>query len=180
MRWKADSPTVFDSNCVTYLLDALVHASRPGAVDKLATQKLALVRVLFYGPHLLAYTDTVRAEVASISDTLRRDRHLNALDVHFRELSILDPSRAESERSRLTGAGINSKDARWMGEALAHDAPLIVTWDRGLLGQARRAGESRVQSPATAYATLGIGVDSPLRTRPVAANPLSGQSWWRL
>ncbi len=178
--WNIGGPIVLDSNCVTYLLDALMGSSRPADSDPLATQKVALVRILFYAPRSLAYTEALRKEIEAIPNVSRRANHLNALDVLFSELFIHDRSALESECSQLVARGINAEDARWICEAVASDAALMVTWDRALLAQAARVGEVRVQSPTNAYTTLGIGTGTQLRTQPAPNNPLSRESWWRI
>jgi hypothetical protein len=43
-----------DSNCLTFLLEALEGIAEP--TDALAAQKIALVRLFFYGTPLLART----------------------------------------------------------------------------------------------------------------------------
>lgn len=171
-------PVVLDGNCISYWLDALDHISAPDKEDKLASQKLSLVRMFYYWPWVLSYTQGVRSEVEDIADAERLARHEQWMDIHLRELPDVDTESAAPIRERLVAGGINKKDAIWMAEAIVIGAPLVITWDQALLAEASGFTDIEVTSPEGAWAALSVPSGTDSRIRPTESNPLSQEDWW--
>lgn len=75
-----------DSQCLSYVIDAMASTSRP--TQAVATQQLALIRLFFYLPETLWVTPTVTAECTRIRDIELAALHQNFINVLFGELPL--------------------------------------------------------------------------------------------
>ena len=175
------SPLVLDGNCISYWLDTLDFTTEPEAMDGLRDQKLALVRMFFYWPSgTLSVVARGRDEVESITDPKRLQKHQQWMDVHLTELPRLGGDVVAPIVQALREEGVNSKDSKWLAEALAHKAPIAVTWDQGLLAQAGGRKDISVISPYDAWNAYSVPPGTAPRIRPAASNPLRIETWWRV
>jgi uncharacterized membrane protein len=67
-----------DSQCLSYLLDAIAGVEEP--TDRLADERKALLRVWFYTSTTFYVSATVEAECARIRNVDSLERHERAID----------------------------------------------------------------------------------------------------
>ena len=68
-----ESTVGLDSQCLSYLLDAVAEVQEP--IDALAEERKALIRIWFYTPGTFYVSETVVKEVAAIRAADRREFH---------------------------------------------------------------------------------------------------------
>ena len=96
-----------DSNCLSYVIDALEGVAEP--TDDLATQKIALVRFYLYTPGTLWTMTMVKQEFSRIPDLARRASH-EKLDE--RTLRRAPPEQARIGEAAGSGPGALPPQAR--------------------------------------------------------------------
>src|SRR5262245_21263519 len=93
-----------DSQCLSYLLDAISGISEP--IDVLAGEKKALLRSWFYKPGTFILTETVTSETSRIRNIDRRNFHESFISTLFLEYPVqnLDVSEKTFQRLRYNEA----------------------------------------------------------------------------
>jgi len=165
-----------DSNCLTFLLEALEGIAKP--TDALADQKIALVRLFFHGAPLLT-TPTVRSEAEQISDPARQAKHQSWMMTHFGTVPIRVPANQIAQRAKhFRQWHRKPKDCTVLAEAEAAQFAILLSYDDRFVR--RLAGKANVQlmKPLAYWESLKIPKGSKPRWVPDQPNPLVTQNWW--
>lgn len=171
----ADLDIALDTNCLTYVIDALEGMAAP-PTDGLAEQKVALVRLFFYTPALWV-TPTVEREALRISDSVRRANHIGWMSVHF---GVLRPSGPVQRRAtELEALHPEEKDCLVLAEAEGIGLGVLLSFDDTFVKRLSPCARLTLARPAQFWETLGIPRGAPRRWMPSHDNPLAMQSWWR-
>ena len=78
-----------DSNCLTYLVDAMYSCEPP--TDDLGDQKIALLRTYLYRKEILYISSTVQSEYQKIKDALNKERHEGISTIVLGEVPASNP-----------------------------------------------------------------------------------------
>ena len=93
------SEITLDSQCLSFLIDALEAVARP--TDSLADQRIVLAHLYFYTPGALWVTPTVKEEFERIKDAARRDSHQSWTSALFGVRAVNDPAAVECQAAYL-------------------------------------------------------------------------------
>jgi hypothetical protein len=180
----SDLTLAFDSNILTYFLDAASGTYDPAsdADDKLRPQRIAAFRLFLYGPKLWI-VPAVAEEVGLIGKSEVRDNHLSWIRNLFGEvlpewLDERDVAPREARYAALHSSG--KMDCKAVAEAESDGLHRFLTFDRKLLKNlAGKTERIIVQTPSECW----DGLDIPKGTEPVwspaPGNPLAAVDWWR-
>jgi len=170
-----------DSQSFTYLVMALEHVEEPQG--PLAAEKTALFRSFLYsgGWHFL--TPTVDLEWRRIPDEKRRAIHESWNAVHFGTVNFYI---AEQELAAHTRAkefqcyhsGLN--DCLILAEAEILGARKLLSYDHAFVQRLKPHTLIELVLPSEHWASMKISPGSRPCVEPAAANPLTGESWWRV
>jgi len=167
-----------DSQCVSYVIDALKDLVEP--TDKLAEQKIALVRSYFYIAGTFWTTPTVVREVEAIRNPERKAEHDSWRGFNFPAGQPNDPEAVKRRADELETfhAGINDRLILAEAEDIGFSTLLSFDGDfvKHLGNQARRL---TLTTPAAFWESRAIPRGAPRKTEPTYDNPLAGQTWWR-
>lgn len=165
-----------DSQCFTYLIDAMAKPQEP--TDALAEQRIALFRVFLYRKGGLFLTPTVRKEFEAIPSTDRAAHHSNWTTL-FPETQPIDQSKIDRRAVELRAFHRDAGDCYILAEA--EDAGLreLLTFDSAFISNLSSHTKSALRRPADCWNRLGIPRGASPVTIPRGDNPLSGESWWR-
>jgi predicted nucleic acid-binding protein len=166
-----------DSQCLSYLLDALEGVAAP--TDALAEQKIALVRLYLYTPGTLWVTPTVRTEFSRIRDPARRGIHENWTSVLFGVRPLSSPDAVERRAAELVKHHGDADDRRILAEAEDVGFATLLTFDNDFVKHLSSRTRLNLIRPAQLWATLAISNGAPPQKVPTLANPLASETWWR-
>lgn len=167
-----------DSQCLSYLLDAIAGLEEP--TDILAPEKKALLRSWFYRPGTFILTETVIAEVRDIRDAERREFHESFIRTLFLYYSVRDVSAVQARADQFFSSHPKARDCRILAEAEEIELDAVLTYDHDFWK--RLNGESpktKLLKPSEYWGALGIPTGAAPITVPHHTNPFSSQSWWR-
>ncbi len=91
-----------DSQCLSYLLDAMFGVTEP--TDTLANEKKALIRIWFYTPETYYASETVVSEAKAIQEPVRRELHEGSLRVLFLDPPLQDRASVEARTVQLAAS----------------------------------------------------------------------------
>jgi hypothetical protein len=167
-----------DSQCLTYLLDAVRDAEEP--VDDLALKKKALVRVYSYMVGTFYISRTVAIECGQIPNEERRQMHETSIDVQFLDLPVQHVSRVEERTAYLLGFHSGQGDCRVLAEAEDLGLNVLLTNDDKFQKRLSPVANTvSVLGPIEFWEQLGIARGTPPRRVPHHTNPLSSHNWWQ-
>lgn len=167
-----------DSQCLSYLLDAIAGIEEP--TDPLAEERKALVRVWFYTPGAFYLSETVVSECANIRHVDRRELHQSFVRTLFLDSPVRDPAAVEARATHLFQFHPKLNDCRVLAEAEDLGLDTLLTYDGDF--KQRLAPVSPVVAltmPTAYWAGLGIPKGARPQTIPHTTNALSQQTWWR-
>lgn len=165
-----------DSQCFSYLLDALSNLQEP--TDALAEERKALVRIWFYRD-VFYLSETVVSECARIRQIDRRELHENWRQVLFLDPPIQNRAEVDARTSYLLQFHPKENDCRVLAEAEDIGLDALLTYDRNFRNRlGSKSGTVKVTSPSEYWASLGVLKGAQPRMVPRYDNPLSKQSWW--
>jgi predicted nucleic acid-binding protein len=166
-----------DSQCLTYLIDALEGISRP--TDELTPQRIALATCFFYRQDCFRYTRTVEDEVRRMKEP-RRTNHLRWMEIHFAPTLPHDEHRMLGAAHAFTHYHPPFRDCRILAECHQGHLDALVTFDltfKKRLGPV--SGPVRLLTPMEFLSSLELCVgDEPARL-PHSSNPMIDDQWWR-
>lgn len=176
---KPQQPKIgLDSQCLSYLLDAIVDIEEP--FDSLAEEKKALIRIWLYPPVTYYVTETVLSETEGIKGKERRDFHKSFIDTLFLDSPIRNPSAVNNRANALSAFHSGTKDCRVLAEAEDQELDFLLTYDKNFLKHLSPASISvKVTKPSPYWADLRIPKGAKPQTVPHHTNPLSRKKWWR-
>jgi len=165
-----------DSNCYTYLIDAMASPSAPR--DALADQRIALFRVFLYRPGGLYLTPTVRKEFEAIRSPDRAAHHQSWTTL-FPETQPIDKAGIDARTSDLERSHGDPGDCRIVAEAEDASLTCILTFDSAFIDNLSSHTKMKLQRPLDFWNSLGIAKGVTPATVPSDDNPLSRETWWR-
>jgi hypothetical protein len=176
---KSDVHVGIDSQCLSYLLDAIAGIGEP--TDRLADERKALIRVWFYTPETYFVTSTVVEECEKIRNAERRAFHRSFIDTLFADPPIQDSKFIKVRASALLLAHPDkTSDCRVLAESEEMGLNVLLSYDQQFLRRLEKASPSvRLITPSAYWASLGIPCGAKPCTVPHHTNPLSTQTWWR-
>lgn len=170
-----------DSNCVTYLLDAMESGYHPEEDDdaKLRPQRVAMLRTFLYGdtPYITA---TAKAEVERISDAEILRMHEMITNTLIREIGGLDGTTISQRASEFSSHHQRENDCTILAEAEAAGATSLLTFDSDFRTHLTGLSGVSILMPSDHWLSLEFEPGSPPRVRPHPSNPLSKTDWWRV
>lgn len=169
-----------DSNCLSYLVDAMYSCERP--LDNLADQKIALLRTYLYRDEILFISSTVHSEYQKIKDALNKERHEGISDIVLDDVPESNPKAIEDRFYYYTNfhkGQKNKKDCRILAESELGGCRYLLTYDFKYLSRLKEKTETiKMKTPSEFWSLLNIPKGArPART-PSPTNPLSNQTWW--
>jgi hypothetical protein len=169
-----------DSQCLSYLLDAITGIEEP--TGRLAPEKKALLRSWFYRPGNFAFTltATVVAEVRAIPNAARRELHESFIRTLFLDYPVRDNLAVQARADRFAIAHPRSRDCRVLAESEELGLDLVLTYDHDFWKRLRYASPTtKLVKPSEYWSSRGVPAGVSPQTVPHPTNPLSSQSWWR-
>lgn len=173
------SLVALDSNCLSYLLDALNAGEAPKPDDPLREQKLALVRVMLYDEWGLYVAPRVTEECARIRNTSRAALHASWLGSIFSEVQPIDAVCIAARANELSVQHADIDDCRVLAECEDAGISVLLTYDGELISRLSRQTSVRLLRPVEYWSSLGIAKKASPQTVPHATNPLALARWWR-
>jgi len=178
MTRARDSQIGLDSQCLSYLLDAIAGIDEPK--DSLALEKKALLRSWFYKPGTFTLTETVISEVGKISNAERREFHESFIRTLFLDPPVRDLTAVQARSNQFQIAHPKSQDCRILAEAEELGLDIVLTYDHDFWKRLQGASPTtKLIKPSTYWTALNVPIGAEPRTEPDHTNPLSEQSWWR-
>lgn len=165
-----------DSNCLSYVIDALTGVERP--TDALAQEKIALVRLWLFVPGTLWTLPTVRKEFERIPDPARRANHVSWTNVHFGVYPLTNPAGVEERAASLREFHADDDDRHILAEAEDIGSSVLLTFDKPFIAHLRGHARLVLTRPAEFWDSLAIPAGSPPAKVPRFDNPLAAQTWW--
>lgn len=166
-----------DSQCVSYLIDAIHNVELP--TDDLAAEKIALFRTYLYTSEMFYVTQTVSDECAAISDKKKRDQHIDYLQKFFREsratIQGIDPNRLDKLKKKHAG----EKDIFILLEAEKAGFTVLLTYDFNFINHLKDETSLSLMCPSEYWKKLKIIKGSRPVFAPHGSNPLSQHTWWK-
>jgi predicted nucleic acid-binding protein len=167
-----------DSQCVSYLVDAVVGVSEP--TDPLKDEKIALIRLWFYSSETYYVTETVIRECYRIESASRKEQHERFIEPLLMDLPIQHKSVVDDRTRELSSYHSDLDDCRILAECEDLDLDVLITFDQRFLGRLGNVTIDMTLMTPTAYWTqLAIPRGAIMRQVPHYSNPLSQQTWWR-
>lgn len=169
-----------DSNCHTYLVDAMYSCEQP--VDKLANQKIALLRIYLYRNKILHISPTVKLEYQKIKETSKKERHDGVSNVLLGDVPKSDYKITENRFNFYANFYKGKKkenDCRILAESELGGCLYLLTYDFDFLKQLKEKTKSiKMRTPVEFWDSLNISKGSKPIRAPHPTNPLSKQTWW--
>ncbi len=170
------SNTGLDSQCYTYLIDAMAGLDEP--TDDLAEQRIALFRTLLYRESGLFISPTVRMEYKRIRDGVRASFHEEWTTL-FPETQPINPSRIDARTNELRALHDDPDDCRILAEAEDSGLSVLLSFDSKFIARLGRASAVAIRRPLDYWLSLHIPRGSMPVMSPRSDNPMASQTWWR-
>lgn len=167
-----------DSQCLSYLIDAMAGVSEPN--DSLACERKALLRLYLYLPGTLYVTPTILTECAQIQQTDRRELHARFCNVLFDEVTVTKENEVQSlvDKYSANHSGVN--DCRILAEAVHGGLGALATYDGDFISHLRSKEKALVlDRPSTIWESMNIPRGATPDKQPHHTNPLSKEEWWK-
>jgi predicted nucleic acid-binding protein len=169
-----------DSQCYSYLLDAISGISKP--TDSLASEKVALIRAWFYktGQFSFVLTETVVNETSKIKNIERRNRHDSFRNTLFHDPAVQDPIAVKNRANEFYKHHRKLNDCLVLAEAEELRLDVVLTYDDKFWKRLQNSsGITRLMKPSNFWVSLQLPRGVRPTTVPHETNPLSQQQWWR-
>jgi predicted nucleic acid-binding protein len=167
-----------DSQCLSYLLDAIVEINEP--TDSLAEEKKALLRAWFYNPGTYILTETVISEVSAIRNIDRREFHESFVSTLFLDYPVRDLAFVQARAAQFEIYHSAPNDCRILAEAEELTLDFLLTYDHDFWKRlSSNLGTTKLMKPSAYWTNLGITKGTTPVTVPHHTNPLREQTWWR-
>ncbi len=173
-------PIGLDSQCLSYLIDAMQGSSEPSG--DLAAEKIALFRTYLYTEGTLFVTPRVIEECAKIRNEANKNLHETYLNDLFDVLPLNSPSNVGARTHTLSAfhSGLpNLSDCRILAEAEDVGFSALLTYDADFLRHLHGKGKVDLVRPSAFWAELKIPAGAKPNKIPHPKNPLSTEVWWR-
>jgi len=174
---KSLSEVALDSNCLSYVIDALEGIGEPE--DALAEQKVALVRLFLYTPGTLWTLPTVKREFSRISDPKRRAFHESWTNVLFGVRLLNDPGAVRRRADDLAAIHADEDDRMVLAEAEDIGFASLLSFDGTFIRRLAPHARLNLTTPSSCWLALAPPRGTTPCTVPRYDNPLAAQTWWR-
>ena len=176
-----NSSVCIDSNCYTYLVQAMTDGGKPTIEP--VDEKISIYRIYLYRNDILYITPTVRAEYQRIKDNSKLTNHQNVDEVLIGDIPLAD-SKAIHERfleyTKVFEGNKNEKDCLILAEAELGKCDMLLTFDKSFLNALRdKTHTIKMHEPSVYWRSLGVQQGAPPVTAPRPTNPRSSETWWR-
>lgn len=172
------SRVALDSNCYTYLIEALEAGDAPKVTDALRLEKLALVRTMLYDEWGLYITPKVTEEYLRIRAPSRSALH-KSWSVLFTEVQPIDPRLILERIDVLSARHSDRDDCTVLAEAADARLKILLTYDSDFIAHLSRQTDVEVMRPSDYWERLNVPKGAKPRTFPHSTNPLGAAKWWR-
>jgi predicted nucleic acid-binding protein len=166
-----------DSNCLTYVVEAMWRIEEP--TDAQAPEKVALLRAFLYLPGTLWTVPTVEREAEAMRDEERKARHRALVSVLFGVRQIQRPGAVERRARDLQAWHSDLNDCLVVAEAEDVECNVLLSFDKRLVTRLAAHTRLKLATPSEFWSALAIPRGAKPRTVPDATNPLAAQTWWR-
>ena len=168
-----------DSQCLSYLLDAISEVNEP--IDPLALERIALIRSWFYLEEgTLFITETVMKEVAKMRASDRRDFHESFVRTLFHDYPVGNVDAVVTRALYFKSIHPEPNDCRILAESEELGIDVLLTYDRNFIRRLTTVSSTvRLMTPCSYWDSLRIPRGALPKTVPHHTNPLSTQTWWR-
>lgn len=173
------SPSIgLDSQCLSYLIDALSDVTSPA--DALAQERASLARIFFYSPGTLWTTITAEVECSRIRQVDRAELHRSWIAVHFGALPISDAHMIDERVALLRTEHRGENDCRILAEAESAKLNVLITNDKAFRRNLSAHTEVLLAAPIEYWTSMAISAGTLPQKTPTPDNPLAKQTWWRV
>lgn len=166
-----------DSQCLSYLIDTLEGIAAP--TDRLAEQKLALVRSYLYTPGTLWVTPTVEREFRRIRDARRRASHVSWTNVLFGVRRVNAAVAVADRAVSLEQFHDDPDDRLVLAEAEDIGFTTLLSFDTDFVKHLAPHARLSLTTPGEFWKNLAIPRGATPTTVPADGNPLADEDWWR-
>jgi hypothetical protein len=173
------SRVALDSNCLSYLVDALNAGAAPPDSDNLKAEKVALVRIMLYDEWGLYVTPEVTKECSRIRNISRAQLHASWLNSIFTEVRPTNPARIDARAAELLNKHTGKADCRILAEVEDSSLKCLMTYDGHFISALSGSTSVKLIPPTTYWASLNLPRGTNPRTLPHETNPLLSMRWWR-
>lgn len=169
-----------DSNCYTYLLEAL--NSEQGPEGDTAAEQIAMLKLYLYLDSIFAVTSTVQAEYREIRDEERRDFHESTNMTLIDTFHHIDAERVKRRALEVLPHHKNRlKDCKILAESELGGADFLLTYDKDfILNLGLHARDLVILKPSELLAQKEIPRGATPNKVPHNTNPLSKVEFWRI
>jgi hypothetical protein len=166
-----------DSNCLSYVIDALEGIGEPK--DALAEQKVALVRLFLYTPGTLWTLPTVKREFSRISDPKRRASHESWTSVLFDPRPLNNPEGVRRRADDMKAIHCDEDDRLVLAEAEDVGFASLLSYDLTFVRRLAPHARLDLTTPLACWQVLAPPKGVSPCNLPRYDNPLAAQTWWR-
>ena len=184
MRESLMSRVGVDSNCVTFLLQAMTGDYNP-ALDndsRLRPERIALFRIFLYKNNLYT-TPQVRKEITRIQNTTNQKNHLLHDMVIFGKVGTLENLGIEEVlqlKNEFMKIHNSENDCQILAEAVRGQLDCFLTYDKNFLKRLVGKTQITLSKPSEHWSRLPINPGTEPKIIPHCTNPLCFQEWWRV
>lgn len=167
-----------DSNCLSYLLDAITHVSEPSG--ELKDERIAIVRAWFYVTGTYYVSETVISECARIRDTDRQKLHTDFITVLLFDEPARNSLVIKTRAENLLSSHRKPNDCRVLAEGEDIGLDTLLTCDYDF--RTRLAGKSpdtKLVKPSDFWSSLNIPRGACPKVIPDKTHALFEEVWWR-
>jgi len=170
----------FDSNVLTFFLDANRGQYELVSGDPLRPQRIAAYRLFLFCRPFIVRTVASEAERITNDDKLRE--HMQFISYQFGECipdeaQVRAIERRASELEPFHPGKLN--DCRILAEVELCQLPLVVTFDTDFQKRLSTHTKVRIQTPAECWQSFSIPPGARPQWVPARGHPLANETWWR-
>lgn len=166
-----------DSNCLTFVVDAVWGVARPTVEP--VEEKIALFRSYVYAVSTLWAGPTVEHEFERMKDEEKKVRHRAATNSLFGIRRPDDIEAAARRAQTLSQYHDDPDDCLVVAEAEGAFGEVLLTFDGDLIKRLGQHSRIPIMRPTEFWEALAIPRGAQPRTVPRFDNPLAAQGWWR-
>ena len=176
-----DEMVAVDSNCLSFLADAIFLGQKPK--DNLADQKIALLRIFLYREEGLYEVPILKDEYERIKDENLKKAHNDVARYLLVNVPEVDQRILEdriAEYSLIHKGEKNYKDCRILSEAELGGCDCLLTYDSTFLKRLKdKTHNISMIAPLQFWDYFKIPHNAKPKIGPHQTNPLAQQDWWK-
>jgi hypothetical protein len=171
---------VFDSNVLTFFLDANRGEYTVAPSDPLREERIAAFRLFLYCRPFIVRT--VATEAGRIRNGPKLKEHMASVGTNFAEC-LPDDDQIEAIERRARSLEPHHRgqmdDCRIVAETELCGVPALVTFDTRLRKALSPQTKIRIQTPGRCWQSLAIPRGTAPQWSPAHGHPLATETWWR-